>query len=87
MTSAILNRPTAQRFKKGWTVRITGRARCRVPLCRSPDHRRAARGSRRISLVVAFGPQGRHEGDFHRRIESVTSRSVSRRNAGAMSGP
>ena len=50
---------------------------------RSPHHRGAPRRSCAISRV-AFGPEGRQEGDFHRRIESVRSRHVSRRVTGGM---
>ena len=50
-------------------------------------HRRAARGSRAISRVLAFRPEGRQEGDFHRRIQGVRGRRVPRGSSGRVSAP
>ena len=60
------------------SVRISRRTRSRLPLRRSPHHRRAARGSCAISRVLARRPEGRQEGDLHRRIQGVRSHRVSR---------
>ena len=57
------------------------RTRSRLPLRRSPHHRRAANGSRAISRVLACRLEGRQEGDLHRRIQGVRSRRVPRRSA------
>jgi hypothetical protein len=68
------------------SVRISRRNRSRVPLRRSADHRRAARGSRTISRVLACRHEGRQEGDFHRRIQGIRCSRLPRGSARGVSG-
>jgi hypothetical protein len=68
------------------SVRISRRTRSRVPLRRSADHRRAARGSRTISRVLACRHEGRQEGDFHPRIQGIRSSRLPCGSARGVSG-
>jgi hypothetical protein len=67
------------------SVRISRRTWSRLPLRRSVHHRRATRGSRAISRVLACRPEGRQEGDLHRCIHGVQSRRVPGGSAGRVS--